>query len=165
MLYELIAAEVPFAGGDLASKIRRHTEQAVRPLEDFRPVPPGLTKLVSFMMAKRSELRYQDAAEVAGHLENYLDHSRQQTHPKSRPTEAFYLGQLQDGDEQVPRHLRTEVTLPANPPMPLAVTAAPGQPARSGGRSQPITVSTAAAWPPDSPLPDARSDRGASRCR
>lgn len=158
LLYELIAAEVPFAGGDLASKIRRHTEQAVRPLEDFRPVPPGLTKLVSFMMAKRSELRYQDAAEVAGHLENYLDHSRQQTHPKSRPTEAFYLGQLQDGDEQVPRHLRTEATRQANPPRPFAATPPPAIPptaAAAAGRSPstppPLTARFTAAGRPKRP--------------
>ena len=106
-LYELITGDVPFPGGDLPSKLHRHATESMRPLEECcGGIPAGLSNMVAFMVAKERSQRYQDAAEVARRLESYLDHSRHQTHAKSRPTEAFYLAQLQDADEPLPKHLK-----------------------------------------------------------
>ncbi len=105
-LYELLTGDVPFPGGDAASKRQRHAQEPVRPLEESLPVPGGLSDVLSFMLAKDRSKRYQDAAEVASRLERFLDHSRRPTQARPRPTEVFYLAQLRESEEPRPRHLR-----------------------------------------------------------
>ena len=64
-LYETIAGQVPFPGGDTKSKLLRHARAPLMPLG----VPPEIERVVAHLMAKNPPIRFQDAAVVVQHLE------------------------------------------------------------------------------------------------
>src|SRR5262245_57554492 len=65
-LYHLLTGQVPFPGGTLLQKLRRHQDTEPRPAESLRPdLPGGLVSVLRRMMAKRPEDRYQTPGEVA----------------------------------------------------------------------------------------------------
>src|SRR5205823_5980512 len=65
-LYHLLTGQVPFPGGTLLQKLRRHQDAEPRPAETLRPDLPGdLASVLRRMMAKRPEDRYQTPGEVA----------------------------------------------------------------------------------------------------
>ena len=65
-LYQLLTGSVPFAGGSLADKLRRHyCEEPPRLATVRSDAPPGLAAVVAKMMAKTPQQRYQTPAEVA----------------------------------------------------------------------------------------------------
>jgi serine/threonine-protein kinase len=68
-LYFLLAGHVPFPGGTLAQKLRKHAQAEPEPLAARRDdVPAGLAAVVRKMMAKRPEERQQTPGEVAAAL-------------------------------------------------------------------------------------------------
>ncbi|MBY0229400.1 MAG: protein kinase, partial [Gemmataceae bacterium] len=68
-LYFLLAGRVPFPGGTLMQKMRKHATATPDALEGLRPdVPAALCAVVRKMMAKRPEDRYQAPAQAAAAL-------------------------------------------------------------------------------------------------
>jgi len=65
-LYQLLTGSVPFPGGSLADKLRRHYCEEPPPLTQLRgDAPAALAAIVARMMAKTPQQRYQVPAEVA----------------------------------------------------------------------------------------------------
>jgi serine/threonine-protein kinase len=72
-LYQALAGEPPFADENLVRQILRHATQQPRPLEECKPpITPELSKVVTRMMAKKPEDRYQSPAEVGEALKEVL---------------------------------------------------------------------------------------------
>ena len=72
-LYQLLSGSVPFSGGSLADKLRRHYCEEPPPLTQLRPeVPAELVAVVAKMMAKSPQQRYQVPAEVAEALRPFV---------------------------------------------------------------------------------------------
>ena len=64
--YYLLAGQPPFAGATLTEKLLKHQQTPPTPLEQFRQdLPAGLTELLTKMMSKRPEHRWQTPSEVA----------------------------------------------------------------------------------------------------
>ncbi|QDU27562.1 Serine/threonine-protein kinase PknB [Anatilimnocola aggregata] len=71
-LYCLLAGSPPFTGGNVLQKMTRHATEGIRPLEPLG-VPPPLAQLVTYMLAKNPQVRYQSAAIVAEQLAPFVD--------------------------------------------------------------------------------------------
>lgn len=73
-LYFAVSRRMPYAGGDLMSKIYRHRMEEPEPLEKFAPyVPKEFGALVRKMMAKDPADRYQTADELVHDLKRWTD--------------------------------------------------------------------------------------------
>jgi hypothetical protein len=73
-LYHLLTGQVPFPGGTLLQKLRRHQDTEPRPAETLRPdLPSGLASVLRRMMAKRPADRYQTPGEVAASLADWAE--------------------------------------------------------------------------------------------
>jgi serine/threonine protein kinase len=71
-LYHLLTGNPPFPEGSALEKLRRHAREEPYPLCAQRTdVPDALAAVVSRMMAKKPEDRYQSAAEVAAALDEW----------------------------------------------------------------------------------------------
>lgn len=71
--YCMLAASVPFPGGNPLEKVIHHRMDEPRPLAQLRPgIPPEVVAIVSKLMAKPPEQRYQTPGEVAKVLAVYL---------------------------------------------------------------------------------------------
>ncbi|MCE9552764.1 MAG: protein kinase [Planctomycetes bacterium] len=74
-LYELLTGQPPFASGplrqSLAAKMNRHATEPIIAIDQSGPMPEGLNRVVSFMMAKNPAVRYQDMAAVGAALAPY----------------------------------------------------------------------------------------------
>ncbi len=69
-LYQLLTGKVPFSGGTLIQKLKKHQSDQPPPLEQVRPeVPSALADIVYKLMAKRPQQRYQTPAELVRALE------------------------------------------------------------------------------------------------
>jgi formylglycine-generating enzyme required for sulfatase activity/tRNA A-37 threonylcarbamoyl transferase component Bud32 len=72
-LYHLLAGRVPFGGGTLTEKLLSHQMDPVPDVRRLRPdVPEAVAHVVTRLMAKKPEDRYQTPAELAGALEEAL---------------------------------------------------------------------------------------------
>jgi serine/threonine protein kinase len=72
-LYHLIAGTVPFPGSSFSEKAQAHAKKEPIPLGERGPeVPGGLEYVVSKMMAKHPDDRYQTAGEVAEALSPHV---------------------------------------------------------------------------------------------
>jgi serine/threonine-protein kinase len=68
-LYFLLTGQVPFPGGTAEDKHRRHQKEQPQPIESLRPeVPEQVCAIISKLMAKRPEDRYQTPADAAAAL-------------------------------------------------------------------------------------------------
>jgi serine/threonine protein kinase len=84
--YQLLSGRVPFPGGGLLDKCRRHAEEQPTPLTQLRPeVPGGLGAVVAKMMAKDVGERYQTSAEVEAALEPWCQ-PQPETVYRARPS-------------------------------------------------------------------------------
>jgi serine/threonine protein kinase len=71
-LYELLSGQVPYPGGGLLDKLRRHALEQPEPLTRLRPeVPAELAAVVERMMAKDPAVRSLTPARVAAALEPF----------------------------------------------------------------------------------------------
>lgn len=75
-LYELLAGQPPFPGADLRTKLHQHATQPIQPLETFG-VPPALSQVVAYLMAKNPAVRYQHLNQVIAQVSPFVDPSRQ----------------------------------------------------------------------------------------
>jgi serine/threonine-protein kinase len=70
--YFLLTGQVPFPGGSALDKMIRHNTELPAPLSKYRPdVPPQVAAIVSRLLAKRPEDRFQTAEELASALQPF----------------------------------------------------------------------------------------------
>ena len=74
-LYELLAGTPPFPGADLPTKLHQHATQPIQSL-DALGVPPDLTQVVAYLMAKTPAVRYQHLNQVIVQLSPFVDSQR-----------------------------------------------------------------------------------------
>jgi serine/threonine protein kinase len=73
-LYHLLSGRVPFGGGTLTEKLLAHQMDPVPDVRRLRPdVPPAVAVIVSKLMAKRPEDRYQTPGELVAAIDNVLN--------------------------------------------------------------------------------------------
>jgi serine/threonine protein kinase len=78
-LYALIHGRPPFGGKTISQKLMAHQVTPLKPLHEVVPgVPEGLSDVVSRMMAKKPEERYQSPAEVIEALRPWGSRGRRQ---------------------------------------------------------------------------------------
>jgi serine/threonine protein kinase len=71
--YFLLTGDPPFAKGTLTERLLAHQTRSAIPISVIRPdVPASLGRIISKMLEKRSDNRYQSPAEVARALEEWL---------------------------------------------------------------------------------------------
>ncbi|MCA8986681.1 MAG: protein kinase, partial [Planctomycetaceae bacterium] len=71
-LYYLLAGQVPFGEGSAMEKLKKHAEAEPASLESIRnDIPPALLAILSKMIAKDPNERFQSPAEVAAALESF----------------------------------------------------------------------------------------------
>jgi serine/threonine-protein kinase len=72
VFYFLLTGQVPFPGGSPLEKVRQHQREEPVPIELLcTDVAPEVSAIVSRLMAKRAEDRYQTPAEVAAALKGF----------------------------------------------------------------------------------------------
>jgi serine/threonine-protein kinase len=70
--YFLLTGQVPFPGGSAVDKMIRHNTEMPAPVSKYRPdVPPQVASIVSRLMSKRPEDRFQSAQELAKALQPF----------------------------------------------------------------------------------------------
>ena len=99
--YELLAGQVPFSGPTQADKIQQHAQQPIQPLESIG-VPQPLAQLVTYLMAKNPQLRYQDWGDLLQKFATLVSPA-DQTIPAPQPpsTLAAYLAVVQQRKTRV----------------------------------------------------------------
>src|SRR5262249_16493814 len=79
--YYLLAGQVPFPGGTFMEKINKHSFDEPMPLAELHPgIPGSVTDIVSKLMAKKPEDRFQTPGELAQALEalgNITEHVKE----------------------------------------------------------------------------------------
>ncbi len=74
VLYELLAGEPPFTGGNLARVLVRLVQEDPRPLRQIAPaIPEDLETIVGKCLEKDPTRRYESARELAEDLDRFLD--------------------------------------------------------------------------------------------
>lgn len=72
-LFFALTGRPPFTEGTLVQRLLAHQTQAAPPISDFRDdCPTALVEILSKMMAKNADERYQTAAEVASQIAKFL---------------------------------------------------------------------------------------------
>ncbi len=131
-LYHMLAGRPPFAMNSLTQKLKHHLKETPQPLGELNnAVPPGLAKLVNYMMAKDPDLRYQKAESVVEGLLPFLSPEAAKTEPvpPTRRSQA-YEAWLAENSDQASIH-GAATAMPAGPPS--AVGANAGESAIGGG--------------------------------
>jgi eukaryotic-like serine/threonine-protein kinase len=68
--YYVLTGQVPFPKGTRMEKLLRHQQEEPRPIADLQPqVPATVQRMVSRLMAKRPEQRFQTPAELGAELD------------------------------------------------------------------------------------------------
>lgn len=100
-LYCLLSGSPPFVGGTVMQKMTRHATEAIRPLEPLG-VPQPLAQLVTYMLAKNPQVRYQSPAIVAEQLAPFIDPGLLYTNPpQPLPTQIGYEHWVQQKQAQL----------------------------------------------------------------
>ncbi|MFV0443656.1 MAG: serine/threonine-protein kinase [Planctomycetaceae bacterium] len=85
-LYFALTGYPPFTDGTLVQRLLAHQTKAPPPISRYRQdVPAGLTDILSKMLEKRKEDRYQTAREAADALARWLVHNADDTWRKGHP--------------------------------------------------------------------------------
>ncbi len=113
-LYEMLSGEPPFAGGDFAQKMHRHANESIQPLAPFG-VPEPLAKVVAYMMAKNTAVRYQQASQAAEQLGQFLPAAERQPRVAPVPPTLAAL-------EQFLKSKPIPTVTPVRTPTPAATT-------------------------------------------
>ena len=74
MLYEMLTAEVPFAGDNMLAVMNQHLTGVVRPPHELNhAIPPQVEAIILKAIRRDPDERYQDAAGMVYDLEHYQD--------------------------------------------------------------------------------------------
>lgn len=140
VLYQMLSGRPPFAGGDVASKHSRHAKEAIAPL-DPRWVPPGLAQVVSYLMAKNRDVRYQRGADAAEHLLAFIGPTWQALPQPTPPaTLAAYRRQVRQKQQELLAKARNQA---APVVAPVGVGAKPGVDLPRGAAAPRVAVGDA----------------------
>ena len=137
-LYQMLTNKPPFPGDSLKAKLEGHLKSPPAPIEKLNPkIPAELAKLVSYMMQKKPDMRYQQMTSVIEKLLPFMSIIEAQSQPAA-PTrasmnyDAWLMSVLQAGPSQL------------NPgPMSAGPMGAPG----SSGLGMPQTAAMAQQGP------------------
>jgi hypothetical protein len=122
-LYTMLTNQVPFPVKSLRDKLEGHLKQAPTPIETLNPsVAPALAKVVGYMMAKKPDLRYQQATTVIEKLIPFMsaEDARSQPQPPTRAAQ-LYDAWLQERLSAAPAPAAAAPAPPAQPAMPQAM--------------------------------------------
>jgi serine/threonine protein kinase len=121
--YELLSGQPPFHGPGLAEKVQQHATLAVQPLESVG-VPADVAQLISYLMAKNPQLRYQDYGDLLQKLATQVKPADQNIPlPTSLATQASYLALVQQRQATVAAKAAANAVAPANTPQVQTDTA------------------------------------------
>ncbi|WP_425618493.1 protein kinase [Anatilimnocola sp. NA78] len=142
-LYCLLAGSPPFTGGNVLQKMTRHASEGIRPLEPLG-VPQPLAQLVTYMLAKNPQVRYQSAAVVAEQLAPFIDPQLLYAQPaQPLPTQAGYEHWVAQKQAQL-----AAAAQPASAPEPVVAVGKFGLRIQEAGEA----VAAAKSGKGDSPL-------------
>lgn len=127
-LYEMLSGEPPFAGGDFAKKMHRHANESIQPLAPLG-VPEALAKVVAYMMAKNTLVRYPQASKAAEQLGQFLESSDRR--PRVAPAPPTLAAM-----EQYIKSKPKPTVSPVRAPTPVAAT---GPVVATGGNSSAVS--------------------------
>jgi serine/threonine protein kinase len=89
-IYAMCTGRPPFAANSVLDAIRRVSEEATPPIEQFNPnIPDWLVEIVEKLLAKDPDQRFQSASEVADLLGQHLAHLQ---NPEATPPPARLAG-------------------------------------------------------------------------
>lgn len=141
-LYELLSGQPPFPGADLRTKMHQHATQPIQPL-DALGVPPSLTQVVAYLMAKNPAVRYQHLNQVIVQVSPFVDANRLNiASPKPPVTLAAYERALQQPSSGAASNAASNAGPGAGPGMALPVRS-PGSAAGSAS-VRPVVAAAAA---------------------
>ncbi|MGC3967677.1 MAG: hypothetical protein QM775_09980 [Pirellulales bacterium] len=87
-LYQMLTNKAPFPVDDLRGKLEAHMKATPAPIEKLNPkVPSELAKLVSYMMQKKPDMRYQQMSSIIEKLLPFMSQAEAQSQPAA-PTRA-----------------------------------------------------------------------------
>jgi serine/threonine protein kinase len=129
--YFLLSGDPPFAKGTLTERLLAHQTRSAIPITVIRPdVPASLGRILSKMLEKRPDARFQAPAEVALALEEWL---KSQAEPKPNDSSEVSLAMPWFASNQ--RDLSLVMEAPATAPARIAASeskaTAPGRPRSS----------------------------------
>ena len=114
--YELLSGRPPFHGPGLAEKVQQHAALAVQPLESVN-VPANVAQLISYLMAKNPQLRYQDYLDLQQKLATQVKPADQNIPvPAASATQASYLAMVQQRQASVAAKAAANAVVPATAP-------------------------------------------------
>jgi len=97
MFYQLLTGSPPYTAGTPVAILLQHVREPIPDLRQAAPgVPPALAAIVTRMMAKKPEERYQSCAEVARDIDAFLTPrarvaaSPKAARPKKKPRAGLY---------------------------------------------------------------------------
>ncbi len=157
--YYLLSGHVPFPGGELADKPRRHVAETPPPLTDVPGVPGPLARLIAAMMAKSPKVRVPNAMRVAEALQSVMsgvstadtDHGKTDPAIHITPPSPSARGQVKEPTPQP-----TTAPTPTNAPIPTfspAPTTTPPAPAAPYATQFTPAPNYAAGYPPGAMMP------------
>ncbi|HIN95895.1 MAG TPA: hypothetical protein EYN03_09650, partial [Planctomycetes bacterium] len=121
--YELLSGQPPFHGPGLAEKVQQHAALAVQPLESVG-VPADVAQLISYLMAKNPQLRYQDYGDLLQKLATQVKPADQNIPlPTSLATQASYLALVQQRQATVAAKAAANAVAPDSTPQVQTDTA------------------------------------------
>lgn len=143
-LYAMLTGAPPFAGGNAQQKMTRHATEAIRSLDQFG-VPPQVAQLVTYMMAKNPQVRYQSAAIIAEQLAQLIDPAALYHQPAAPlPTLAQYEQHVAQKHQQLRAQAQQPVAVAAAPGIQLNLTGAAGATSVSKSASPGLNVNIGA---------------------
>lgn len=114
--YELLSGRPPFHGPGLTEKIQQHATVGVQPLESIG-VPADVAQLISYLMAKNPQLRYQDYLDLQQKLATQVKPADQNIPVPATPaTQASYLAMVQQRQTNVAAKAAANAVAPASTP-------------------------------------------------
>lgn len=136
-LYTMLTNRPPFPAKSLREKLEGHLKETPTPIEQLNPaVAPALSKVVMYMMSKKPDMRYQQAASVIEKLLPFMTPADAQSQPvppppQSQAYDAWLLAHLSGG---APQPMPMSAAAPQPMPAQAAQTAMMSQPGMQPGQ-------------------------------
>ncbi len=154
ILYEYLTGSRPIVGKDEVSLMARLLSDAPRDPRELANIPDELARITMKAMAKDPAQRYQEAADLAHDLRNYV---RTLGVPEDQ-TLASYLGSLFPESAEIPSHLKRQRAAAERVPNPVVLAApAPASPVAADATTL-VPPAKTAADVPTAPPPSSSAD-------